>query len=359
MKKSYIWGCTFLSNSVYGIISCLGGEYLTEQIDVILRNDSNYRGIVPSEERLYYVGEVKPIINEPVRGLDIYVIQSAYSPTLEDRSLNDNLMALCLTVQAAKKADSERVTALFPYLAYSRQERRSGKQKGRREPISAQFVADMIQASGAYRLITLDAHTEAIEGFYKISFDNIIPTQLIVPKILEAFDNNLKNTVMSTLDYGGLKRTRIYSDALELPPPVQIHKIKDKEGNVEEETLIGDVRDKNVITIDDMIDRAGTIKAGVKTLKFHGALMVTVACSLPLFTGPALDRLDNLWNNGEGDLLGVIGTDAVWHGESFTKKHPWYSYVELAPHFAKVIRTIQAGGSLHEILDHPQNELPE
>jgi len=347
----------FLSRNGYSIIACDGGRHLGEKIDRLLKEkDPFYRGMVGYEEKVWPNGEVTPKLLTSVRGHDIYIVQCVEAPTLE-RDINSHLMALYNTIDAAIRADSDKITVIVPEYPYARQERRSGKEKGRREPIAAKVVAKILESMGAHRVITIDVHADAIEGFFDIPFDNIYLTNFIIPALRKRYSSYLENARVSSFDLGGVKRTNIYAARMKLNP-VFLYKEKNESGTIDKERMVlyGDVRDKFVIGVDDIIATAGSLESGIETLIEEGARGVIVACSLPLFNGPAIDRLDRLYNDGNGPLIGLIGTNAVWHGENFYEQHPWYSDIDLAPIFAQIIKTIQGGRSLNELLDRSTRE---
>jgi ribose-phosphate pyrophosphokinase len=340
-----------MSRNGYSVVACEGGRYLGEKLDLLLQGEPNYKRLVPYEEKKFPNGEILPILYGPVRGRDLYVVQAVTSPTLKDKNLNDNLIALVLTIEAAKKADAESITAVVPKLPYDRQERRSGKEVGRREPISACYIAKMIENAGAQRVITLDVHTEAVEGLYEGSFDNLYTTNLIMPALQANFSQYLSNACLSSLDLGGMKRTAIYARRLGLPMAV-VYKEKDEStGKIRRDRMvvIGDVSNKYVLTVDDIVSSGGTFHEGTLKLIEEGALGIILACSHPEFSGNAINMLDELYNSNI--LLGVVATNSIWHGSDFSKVHNWFYEVDISPAICNTIKTIQAGGSLHKLLD--------
>lgn len=351
-------GCKFLSRNGYSIIACDGGRYLGEKIDRALEQiDQSYNGRVDYEEKIWSNGEVTPRLLSPVRGSDVYIVQCVEAPTL-GRDINSHLIALYNTIDAARRADADKITVVIPEYPYARQERRSGKEEGRRESISAKVVANHLEHVGRVdRVITIDVHADAIEGFFNIPFDNIYPTKFIIPALRESYSEYLVNATVGSFDLGGVKRTNIYAGRMGLQP-VFLYKERDESGDIKREkmALNGDVQGKYVFGIDDIIGTARSVKNGIEKLMEEGARGVVVACSLPLFNASAVDILDELYDDGNGPLIGVIGTNAIWHGEYFCEQYPWYSDIDLAPIFSKIIQTIQEGGSLNKLLDRPTEE---
>ena len=336
----------------YCLIGCEGGRYLTEKIDAELKGSEGYRGTIKSESVKFHDGEIEARIMEHVRGSDVYIIQQLYSPTTSGRNLNDNLFELCLTIQAAGKADAHKITAVIPYHAYSRADRRSGKDEGIRKSIGAKLVADVIVASGADKVMSFDIHNESIEAFYPNRFpvENIYQTNLFNNKLKNDFPEYLENAVMLALDLGGAKRVARQAKIMGLPLAV-VEKGRDTvSGELKIEGIMGDVRGKYCVCLDDIGGTFGTFQEGGGAAMASGALGIIGGVSFPLFVGPAIERMDKM--HEEGGLIAMLGTDAVWHGEEFLEEHPYFSYIPLAPTLANTIRAIQRGeDSLHQELD--------
>lgn len=223
-------------------------------------------------------GETKIIINENVRGNDVFIVQSTCNP------VNDSLMELLLLVDACKRASARRITAVIPFYGYARQDR---KTRGR-EPISAKLVANLITTAGATRVLTMDLHAGQIQGFFDIPLDHLTG----IPIIADYFAaKNLADAVVVSPDLGGVSRARILAERLNVPIAI-IDKRRPEPGVAEVMNVIGKVEGKNVIMIDDMIDTGGTIVLGAKALLGLGAKGVYVACTHPVFSGAAVENLD-------------------------------------------------------------------
>ncbi len=329
------------------IIACDAGRPFAEKIshylNVLERRDIR---LIDSKERHFANTEIKTEIDESVRGTDVYIVQDVENSVL-DYSVDENLRALKTAIDAAYRAGANHVTAVIPVFPYARQEKALS-----REGITAAQVAREIEDAGADRVITLDIHSEAIAGFFrKARLENLRASRSIIPYIKEHI--GLDDLVISSADTGGASRANYYANRLRLPLNI-IYKVKDynrPEGEqVERVELLGDVKDKRVFVIDDMIDKATTAKPVVQKLRDRGAKDVYFACSLPLFNGPAIERLAELYSDG---LLNcVIGTDAVYHGgKAFMEKNPWYVEVTVADYFAQVIYNINKGISISKLLD--------
>lgn len=333
------------------LIACDSGKLFAERVDRNLREimrvvDARSSSSMRAAREIYFAnGEMKSVIDENIRGDDVYVIQAMDDPQ-SDRSINDNLMALMTALHAVHNSDADSITAVIPQYPYARQERKKA-----REPITARLVAQMLEDAGANRVITLDIHAEAIVGF----FNQTILEDLHASKhIIESFRtiipaDQLENLVIVAPDTGGANMARYYSNKFKCALAL-VDKTRDynRTSWITEMRLVGDVRDKTVILPDDLIATGGTLVNACRKLKDNGAAHIYVACSLPFFNGEAIEKLDAA--HEEGLFECVLGTDAVWHGEEFRQKHPWYREVTVARLFAQVIFNINRRRSVSELL---------
>ncbi|MBE3571409.1 MAG: ribose-phosphate pyrophosphokinase [Moorella humiferrea] len=222
-------------------------------------------------------GEISIAIDESVRGEDVFVIQ----PTCEP--VNDNLMELLILIDALRRASAWRITAVVPYYGYARQERKTRA----RDPISAKLVANLITAAGADRVLTMDLHAAAIQGFFDIPVDHLTA----VPILADYFNSKgFDRAVVVSPDLGGVTRARNFAERIGAEIAI-IDKRRPAPNVAEIMNLIGDVKNKTVIMIDDLIDTAGTICLGAKALLEHGARAVYACCTHPVLSGPARERL--------------------------------------------------------------------
>lgn len=222
-------------------------------------------------------GEISIAIDESVRGEDVFVIQ----PTCEP--VNDNLMELLILIDALRRASAWRITAVVPYYGYARQERKTRA----RDPISAKLVANLITAAGADRVLTMDLHAAAIQGFFDIPVDHLTA----VPILADYFNSKgFERAVVVSPDLGGVTRARNFAERIGAEIAI-IDKRRPAPNVAEIMNLIGDVKNKTVIMIDDLIDTAGTICLGAKALLEHGARAVYACCTHPVLSGPARERL--------------------------------------------------------------------
>lgn len=222
-------------------------------------------------------GEIYARILESVRGSDVYIIQ----PTCPN--VNENLMELLIVMDALKRASPSRITAVIPYFGYARQDKKIKP----REPITAKLVARMIEIAGANRVIMFDLHSPQIQGFFNIPSDNLDLLPIFTEYIL---NKKLKDLVVVAPDVGGTTRTRLLAKVLNAPLAI-VDKRRPKPGVAEVENLIGDVKGKNAIIIDDIIDTAGTITEASKILKKFGAKEIYVFATHAVLSGPAIERL--------------------------------------------------------------------
>jgi ribose-phosphate pyrophosphokinase len=236
-------------------------------------------------------GEIQIEIDENVRSKDIFVIQSTCSP------VNDNLVELLLLIDAFKRASATRITAVIPYYGYSRQD----KKVAPRVPISAKLVADLITAAGATRIITMDLHAGQIQGFFNIPVDNLFAAPVIIEYIRKKFNNNL---VIVSPDAGGVERARAFAKRLDAQLAI-VDKRRDAPNKAKAMAVIGDVKGKKVVILDDMVDTAGTLTEAAQAIMNNGAKEVHASCAHPVLSGPAVQRID------ESELKSLVVTDTI------------------------------------------------
>ncbi|MGM9905983.1 ribose-phosphate diphosphokinase [Lactobacillus sp.] len=225
-------------------------------------------------------GEIQVNIDDSVRGKDVFLIQSTSAP------VNDNLMELLIMIDAVRRASAASVNIVLPYYGYARQDRKTRA----REPITAKLVADMIQAAGADRVLSLDLHAPQIQGFFDIPVDNLMGAPLLADYFLS---NHLEeDAVVVSPDHGGVTRARKLAEFLGTSIAI-VDKRRPKANVAEVMNIIGDVKGKRAILIDDMIDTAGTITLAAQALKDAGATEVYACATHAVLSGPAVDRLNN------------------------------------------------------------------
>lgn len=224
-------------------------------------------------------GEIQIEIRENVRGKDVFIIQSTCCP------VNDNLVELLLMIDAFRRASTKRITAVIPYYGYARQD----KKVAPRVPISAKLVANLLVTSGANRVITMDLHAGQIQGFFDVPVDNLFAAPVILDYIKTNFNDQL---VIVSPDAGGVERARAFAKRLNADLAI-IDKRRDAPNQAKAMAVIGDVRDKVAIILDDMVDTAGTLTEAAEALSNKGAREIHACCSHPVLSGPAIERIKN------------------------------------------------------------------
>ncbi len=236
-------------------------------------------------------GETQVEINENVRGMDVFIVQSTCSP------VNVMCMELLIMIDAMKRASADRITAVVPYYGYGRQDRKVAP----RAPISAKLLADLITTAGANRVLSMDLHAGQIQGFFNIPVDNLFATPVLLDYMKKA---SLNNTVVVSPDTGGVERARAFGKRLGASLAI-IDKRREGPNEAQVMNIIGNVEGKRVLILDDMIDTAGTVVQAANALKNAGALEVSVCCTHPVLSGPALDRIEG------SDIKEVVVTDTI------------------------------------------------
>jgi ribose-phosphate pyrophosphokinase len=224
-------------------------------------------------------GEIMVKINENVRGADVFVIQSTCMP------VNNNLMELLLMIDALKRASSGRITAVMPYYGYARQDRKAQP----RVPISARLVADLLTSTGIHRVLTMDLHAGQIQGFFDIPVDHLYSSPVLADYVRKKY---LNDVVIVSPDAGGVERARAFAKRLNASLAI-IDKRREKANVSEVMNVIGDVKGKDAILFDDMIDTAGTVTQAASAIKKNGAKRVIAACAHAVLSGPALERIND------------------------------------------------------------------
>ncbi len=222
-------------------------------------------------------GEFQPSFEETIRGSDVFIIQSTFAPS-------DNLMELLLMIDAAKRASSKQVVAVIPYFGFARQDRKDKP----RVPIGAKLIANLLTAAGVNRVITMDLHADQIQGFFDVPVDHMYASSIFVPYVKSL---NLPNLVMASPDTGGTRRAGAYAKFLNCEMVI-CYKQRIKANEVERMVLIGDVKDKDVVLVDDIIDTGGTITRAAKMMIEHGAKSVRGLCTHPILSGKAYERIE-------------------------------------------------------------------
>jgi ribose-phosphate pyrophosphokinase len=274
-------------------------------------------------------GEIAININEMVRGSDVFVVQSTSNP------VNNNLMELLIMIDALKRASASRITAVMPYFGYARQDRKSKA----RDPISAKLVADLLTTAGADRILTMDLHAAQIQGFFNIPVDHLKGGRLLAEYYIEKFPVR-DDVVVVSPDLGSVTRARDFAAKLDVPIAI-IDKRRPKPNVSEVMNIIGDIKGKTCILLDDMIDTAGTITNGAHALAERGAKAVYACCTHGVLSGPAMERLQNC------PIEELVTLDTIVIPEE--RKIPKIKTISVASLFAEAIKRIYNDTSLSEL----------
>lgn len=277
-------------------------------------------------------GEISVKINETIRGADVFIIQSTSNP------VNDNLMELLIMIDAMKRASAGRITAVMPYYGYARQDRKARA----RDPISAKLVANILTSAGANRVLTMDLHCAQIQGFFDIPVDNLVGSPLLTGFYERKYGEELKDFVAVSPDLGSVTRTRTFAERLNIPLAI-IDKRRPKANVSEIMNIIGDVKGKKVILVDDMIDTAGTITNAANALKERGAVEVDACCTHAVLSGPAIKRIE------ESAITELLVLDTIALPEE--KKLDKITTVSVDDIFANAIKCIHEGISISQLFD--------
>ena len=231
------------------------------------------------ERKRFKNGEIYVRFNESVRGADVFIVQTCSEP------VNDNIMELLIIIDALKRASAGMINVVMPHYGYARQDK---KAEGR-EPITAKLIADLLQVAGMDRLLVADLHTATIQGFFDVPVDHITAIPIIAKYFMQ---KNLKDAVVVSPDVGGVKRASIFAKILSLPLAI-LDKRRPAHNMAEVENIVGDVKGKEAIIFDDLIDTGGTLVEAINILLAHGASKVYAAATHPIFSGMAIELLQN------------------------------------------------------------------
>ncbi len=274
------------------------------------------------EFRRFSDGEFEVAYDESVRGAHVFIIQSTFPPS-------DNLMELLLLIDAAKRASAYKIIAVMPYFGFARQDRKDKP----RCSIGSKLVANLLSSAGVDRIVALDLHADQIQGFFDIPVDHLYASSVFVPYIKSL---KLENLIIAAPDMGGAKRANSYARFLNTELVVS-HKVRKIDNEVDEITVIGEVKDKNIIIVDDMIDTAGTITKAAKIMLDKGARSVRVVATHGVLSGPAIKRIN------ESPISEIIISNSIPLGD---KKSDKIKVLSMAKVFAEVINSIVENRSI-------------
>lgn len=278
-------------------------------------------------------GEISVSISETVRGSDVFLVQSTCEP------VNDNLMELLIMIDACRRASAGRITAVIPYFGYARQDRKSKA----RDPISAKLVANLLTTAGADRILTMDLHATQIQGFFDIPVDNMLGSSVLIPHIAGKFGVARDDIVIVSPDLGSVNRARKFTEKLDLPLTI-IDKRRPKANVSEVMNIIGDVKGKRVMLIDDLIDTAGTLVHAANALVDKGGATEIYACATHgVLSGPAIERIQN----SPIKELTILDTIALPQNKMIDK----INILNVAPVFTEAIARIYEEASVSTLFD--------
>lgn len=281
-----------------------------------------YKPLGHSEAKAFADGECSISVYEPVRGADVFIVQSTCKP------VNDHLMELLVMIDAMKRASAGRVTAVIPYFGYARQDRKAKS----RDPISAKLVANLITKAGADRVLTMDLHANQIQGFFDIPVDNLLGAPLFAQHYIEQFGKGNKDVMVVSPDVGSVARVRTFAHKLEVNMAI-VDKRRERANQSEVMNIIGNVEGKSVILLDDMVDTAGSLCGAAEALmKTGGAKEIFACASHGVLSGPAIERINN------SCIKELLFLDTIpYPGEEPSEK---IKFLPVAPIFAEAIERI-------------------
>lgn len=292
-------------------------------------------GVSPVTAYDFASGEIYVRFNESVRGADVFVLQSI------EGDINKWIMEQLIMIDAAKRASAKRITVVAPFYPYSRQDK---KHQGR-EPISARLMADLYRAAGADRIMSVDLHAAQSQGFFDGPVDHLIAMPVLVDYIRDRFSNELGNVAVVSPDAGRIRVAEQWAQRLGGGPLAFVHKTRDitRPNKAVANRVVGDVKGKDCVLVDDLIDTAGTIAGACHVLRDAGAKSVTVVATHGVLSGPAVDRLKNC---GASE---IVLTDTVPIPEE--KRWDGLTVLSIAPLLASAIRAVFEDGSVAELFD--------
>lgn len=315
------------------LVSGRAHPQLAEEIAAELGNE-----VLPTSAYTFANGETYVRFEDSVRGADAYVIQSHPAP------INEWLMEQLIMIDSLKRASARSITVVSPFYPYARQDK---KHKGR-EPISARLISDLYKTAGAHRLMSVDLHTAQIQGFFDGPVDHLMAIPLLADHVRSVVDDVSNVTVVSP-DTGRVRVAEQWAELLDSAPLAFVHKTRDLSvpNKAESKTVVGDIKGRTCVLIDDMIDTGGTIAGAVRVLKENGAKDVIIAATHPVFSGPAVERLSQC---GAREVV-VTNTLPVPEEHQFEN----LTVLSIAPLIARAIREVFDDGSVTSLFDGRSN----
>jgi ribose-phosphate pyrophosphokinase len=298
------------------VFSCRASKHLAERIVKELGIELGKSSVTEFRD-----GEFQPAFDESVRGDMVFIIQSTNPPA-------DNLFELLLMIDAAKRASAYKVIAVIPYYGFARQDRKDRP----RVSIGAKLSSDLLGTAGVDRIITMDLHADQIQGFFNVPVDHLFGSAIFAPYIEKL---KLENLTVSAPDMGGSKRANAYSRHLQ-SEMVLCYKLRKKPNVIEEMSIIGEVEDRNVVIIDDMVDTAGTLVLAAQKMKEKGARSIRAFATHPILSGNSIERID------QSPITELVVTDSV----PFINKSDKIKVLSIAEIFANTIQAVNQNESI-------------
>jgi len=328
------------------VIACESGkEFALKVLKEINKGRKKKVKLLDTQEVIFANTEVKTVLNESVRGKDVFVIQDVENH-YNGMSVDQNLRALYTVLGACKRCDANYVTAVIPSFPYGRQDKQWG-----REDISASRVAwELEGAMGADHIITIDLHNTAIQGFFRNSWvDDLKGSHVLIPYI-KRYYKDLNNSVVMPTDLGGAKRANYYATSLntELAFTYKVRNYK-KKNLVDDMKIMGNLKNRTVFIVDDMIDTGGTFCKAIELAKSCGAKEIVGITTFALLNGNAIDKIEKLYSKGSINKL--VCTDATYIPKEILDKNKWIKVISVSKHFAEIINRLNNRHSIGSLLD--------
>jgi ribose-phosphate pyrophosphokinase len=327
------------------IITCQSGIPLAKKIVKALEKRTTKEiHLIKSSQVQFANTEIKTVIDESIRGREVYIIQDVENHT-EGMTVDQNLRALYTTIDACRRCDAERITAVIPSYPYARQDKQGG-----RDGITAARVAWELEGDmGVDHIIAIDLHNTAIQGFFrKAKIDNLRGGYVLKP-YLKRLIKKPSNTVIMPTDLGGAKRANYYAQNLHTDIAFSYKSRNYSKPNcVEDIQILGDIKGKDIYIIDDMIDTGGTLIKTIEKVKEMGAKKIVAVCTLALLNGDAIENFSRMYKEKTIDL--VVGTDATYHTKEFLKENKWFKEISISSYFAEAIYRINRRKSIGYLL---------
>jgi len=325
------------ARSTNGKVLLVAGNSNPELVRAIAEYKPGGGRLIDCEVGKFADGEISVSIEEPVRGADVFIIE----PTCKygDNDVNDSIMELLVLVDACRRASARRITAVMPYFAYARQDRKAKS----RDPISAKLVANMITAAGANRVLTMDLHTDQIQGFFDIPVDNMSACRLLAEYYIGILGKADPDTIVVSPDVGSVKRARNFAQRLKVDLAI-VDKRRAVANQSEVMNIVGDVSGRNVILFDDMVDTAGSLCNAASALKDNGAKDIYACASHGVLSDRALERIEN----SDIKILRLVDSIPYPKGAALSPK---IQYISCAKMFAEGIEHIHSEQSISGIFN--------